>query len=130
MKQDQSFHDHVVGDLLARVPGVSSRAMFGGWGLYQEGVIFGLIADGELFFKTDDTNRAAFEHLGSRPFVYAKDDGKPATMSYWLVPESILEDRAQLSAWVERSAQISRRARTTKRTKVRPAKRAAVAKSR
>ena len=66
MNKDQSFHDHVVRDLFVHIPDITSRAMFGGWGLYQDGVIFGIIADGELYFKVDDTNRAGFERLALR----------------------------------------------------------------
>jgi len=114
MKKGQSFHDHVVRDLLAHLPEITSRVMFGGWGLYQSGVIFGIIAGGELYFKVDDTNRADFERSGSQPFVYAQGNRKPAAMSYWAVPGEIMEHKEKLREWVERSARVSRRARRGK----------------
>ena len=49
---------------------MSARAMFGGFGLYLRGVMFALIADETLYFKTDAVNRAAFEEAGMAPFVY------------------------------------------------------------
>lgn len=94
--RNHSFHDYVVYDLLEGVPGITSRAMFGGWGIYKDQVIFAIIIEGELYFKVDDSNRAEFERLGSHPFTYAKKDGKQVTMSYWLVPETVLEDREKL----------------------------------
>ena len=114
MNKDQSFHDHVVGDLLAHLPDTSSRAMFGGWGIYENGVIFGIIFDGGLYFKVDDTNRADFERLGSEPFVYAQGNPKPITLSYWRVPEEIMEEKVKLRQWVERSVRVSRRKRKKK----------------
>ena len=98
MPKDQSFHDYVVHDILTDLPAISSKSMFGGWGIYQHGVIFAIIADGELYFKIGDHNRAQFEAMNSHPFTYSKKDGKTATMQYWLVPEEVLEDRERLYA--------------------------------
>ena len=38
-------------DLVGGIAGVSSKPMFGGYGIYKDGVIFAIIADGALFFK-------------------------------------------------------------------------------
>ena len=89
-------------DLFGDFPDVTSRAMFSGWGIYKRGKIFAIIADGELYFKVGDSNRAEYEKLGSRPFVY-ENKGKKVTMSYWLLPEEIMEDRDELPEWVEKA---------------------------
>lgn len=81
--------------------------MFGGYGLYLNGAIFGFIIDGELYFKVGELNRAEYERRGSRQFVYQRKTGKKSAMSYWTVPDEILEDRAQLAAWAQTSAEIS-----------------------
>lgn len=107
MKKDQSFHDHVVYDLLEDTPGITSRPMFGGWSVYKNGVVFGIIADGELYFKADEQDHAKFEKLGSHPFRYSRKDSKSITMSYWLVPEEIMEDRTELPRWVDRAVTVS-----------------------
>jgi DNA transformation protein len=111
MKQDPSFRDYVVQDLLEGIPGIGSRAMFGGWGIYKDGVIFAIIVDGALYFKVDESNRADFERLESRPFVYSRGKHQSTTMSYWLVPEEIMEDHEELARWVERSVQVSRKSK-------------------
>ncbi|HKY64385.1 MAG TPA: TfoX/Sxy family protein [bacterium] len=108
MKQDQSFRDYVVQDLLGNIPGIHSRAMFGGWGIYKDGVIFAIIVDGALYFKVDESNREEFERRESRPFVYSRGKHRSTTMSYWLVPEEIMEDPEELDRWIERSVQVSR----------------------
>jgi DNA transformation protein len=109
MAKDKSFHDYIVHDLLGNIRGITSRAMFGGWAVYQNGLIFGIIVEGELYFKVDDGNRREFEAMESHPFVYEKKDGKQITMSYWLVPEEIMEDRERFYEFVEKSAAISRK---------------------
>ena len=100
--KDSSFHDFVMQDVFGDFPGITSRAMFSGWGIYKNGKIFAIIVDGELYFKVGDSNRAEFEEHGSRPFVY-ESRGKKVTMSYWLLPEEIMENRDELAEWVEKA---------------------------
>ena len=107
--RDNSYHEYVMSDLLGDVSGVTSRAMFGGWGIYRNGVIFGIIVAGELYFKVDDSNRARYEQAESRQFVYAKSDGKPLTMPYWLVPAEVMEDKEKLYDYMEESIVVSGR---------------------
>jgi len=114
MPKDQSFHDYVARDLLADISGITSRAMFGGWGIYKNGVFFALIADGELYFKVDEQNQADFEKLKSHPFVYMGAK-KPMTMAYWLLPEEIMEDKTKLQQWVENSVSATMRSKAKKK---------------
>ncbi len=107
MSDKNTFAEYVVHDLLGQIDGITARAMFGGHGIYKNGVIFAIIAYDELYFKVDESNRADFEHFGSHPFVYAQGGHKSTTMSYWLVPQEILEDTERLAEWVERSVAIS-----------------------
>lgn len=109
MTSDKSFHDYIVADLLRDIPGISSRAMFGGWALYKDRVIFGIIIDAELYFKVDDGNRAEFEKAKSHPFTYTKRDGKSAVMPYWLVPAEFMEDKDELMALIDRSIAVSKK---------------------
>ena len=110
-KAIEAFHEYVMGDVLGHISHVTSRQMFGGYGIYLEGAIFALITDdGELRFKVDDSNRAQYEDMGSTPFVYTgHKNKKPTTMSYYLVPEAIMEDREQVEEWARQSAALSKK---------------------
>ena len=66
--------------------------MFGGHGIYQGDLMFALESSGELYLKVDDENVAVFRDLGSRPFTFTTKDGRTGAMSYWLMPESALDD--------------------------------------
>ena len=68
--KNSEFRDYVIYDLFADISGISSRAMFGGFGLYKDGAIFGIIVEGELYFKVGESNRGDYEELNSRPFTY------------------------------------------------------------
>ena len=100
------FADYVVQDLLSDMPGVRSRAMFGGHGIYQEDRMFAIIVDDQLYFKVGDKNRKDYERLGSKPFTY-KARNRTVKMSYWEVPADILDDRREITRWAEAAVQVS-----------------------
>ena len=89
------------------IPGFKSRAMFGGHGLYKHGVIFGLFAEGSIYFKVDATNIKEYEKAKSAPFTYIGASGKPISMSYWKVPDAILKNKKVLAEWIEKSLEIN-----------------------
>ena len=93
-------------DLLADLPGVRARAMFGGYGIYQDEVMFAIIVDDELYFKVNAANRKDYEKLGSKPFTYTSR-GKTVTMSYWQLPAEVMDDRPKILRWAEKSIRIN-----------------------
>lgn len=106
--RDTSFHDYVVEDTLGGLEGITSKGMFGGWGVYKDGTIFAIISDGELYFKVDNTNRAEFETMnGSHIFSYERQ-GKTQELSYWSIPEEIMEDKERLYELVHMSFEVSK----------------------
>jgi DNA transformation protein and related proteins len=74
--------------------------MFGGAGLYRDGVMFGLVSDGDIYLKCDPTIAPMFERAGCRPFAYKKGAGS-VTMSYWSLPEQALDDPDALKEWAD-----------------------------
>jgi len=108
MTRRNSLLQYIVYDLLASIPNITSRPMFSGYGLYKDGVIFGIIADDQVYFKVDDSNLADFKRLGSQPFTYhTRGRTKPTALSYWQVPAAILEDRVALTVWVNAACTAS-----------------------
>jgi DNA transformation protein len=98
-------------ELLEPLGPVRARAMFGGWGLYHGGRMFGLIVEDRLYLKTDDTTRAAFESAGGEPFVYGAGTGrKPVTLSYWTPPPDASDDAHALLPWARRAVEAASRA--------------------
>ncbi len=108
-------------ELLAPLGGISARAMFGGYGIYQEGLMFGLVANDVLYLKTDDGNRAAFAARGLPPFTFERT-GKPAiVMSYHRAPEDALEESEALCRWAREACAAARRnARRKSSTRKKP----------
>jgi len=104
MKQD-SFKDFVL-DQLRDLPGVTCRAMFGGYGVYQVEVFFGIIHQGRLYFKTNDRTKPAYVKKGMKPF---RPNAKQTLKSYYEVPVDIIEDSEQLTVWAEHAVGHHRR---------------------
>ncbi|MFH1534853.1 MAG: TfoX/Sxy family protein [Patescibacteria group bacterium] len=102
------FAEYVIHDLLGTMNGITARAMFGGHSLYKDGMIFGIIADGQLYFKTDEETQKKYKQFDSKPFVYSKGKVKSTTMSYWELPSEIIDNPEELQKWVLESSRISR----------------------
>lgn len=79
--------------------------MFGGLGLYREGLIFAIVVEGALCFKVNEGNRRDYENAGSEPFIY-EAKGRRVAMSYWRVPEEVM-DSEELCIWAERAYQAA-----------------------
>lgn len=89
-------------ELLAPFGNVSARAMFGGHGVYKDGLIFGLVIDDAFYLKADDTNRREFDERGLLPFVYeSKSKGKQVSLGYYQCPEDALESAALMVDWAK-----------------------------
>jgi DNA transformation protein len=101
---DASFKDFVL-DQLHDLEDVDCRRMFGGYGLYQQGVFFGIISQARLYFKTTTTTRTAYVQRGMQPF---RPNARQTLTSYYEVPVDILEDHAQLSIWAQQAVASQR----------------------
>lgn len=89
-EEDAAFARELFSDL----PNLSSRKMFGGLGLYSDGVIFALMrSDGQLLIKAQDgpfANRLAEQ--GCEKWTYTRKSGKESSMPYWSMPDTALDD--------------------------------------
>ena len=92
---------------------VTVRRMFGGSGIYAEGLCFAIEADGEVFLKTDALSRADFSAADSAPFTYVAK-GKSRPTSYWSLPTLAHEDDDELRRWAGMGLEAARRAAEAK----------------
>ncbi len=96
-KQDQEFIDYLL-DLYQVIGPVTAKRMFGGHGIFLDGLMFGLVADRCLYLKADDESAGQFETLGLSRFIYYKK-GKPFSLSYYEAPEDALETADSAQTW-------------------------------
>jgi len=110
MAYSKGYRDSVV-EHLERIAPVSAKSMFGGVGLYAQGLFFALIAEDRLYFKVDDATRPDFERLGMEPF---RPFGEETAMGYYEVPADVLEDTAQLEVWMRKAIEVAGKAKQRK----------------
>ena len=108
------FLEYVLYDAMHGITGVTARAMFGAFGLYKEGVVFGIVDDDQLYLKVDQTNLSEYKACQSQPLTYEGKNKKEIVLPYWEVPVDVLEDREKLAEWVEASVHVSQRAKKSK----------------
>lgn len=112
-EEAKQFAAHVV-DLLQTIGPVYSKRMFGGFGIFLDGLMFGLIADNELYLKVDDGNRERFEALGLEAFTYYKQE-KAMQLSYYQAPEEAIESMELMSEWGAQAFECALRAAAKKK---------------
>lgn len=100
-------------DQFERFGGVNVRRMFGGAGLFRDGVMFGLVVRDALYFKTGDRNRSQYESAGMGPFQYERN-GKMVSLGYHEVPVEVFEDADTLAEWAAAAHHIALNAKNRK----------------
>lgn len=113
MTKDLEFTDFIV-EITQSIGPVYSKRMFGGYGIFLEGFMFGLIADKTLYLKADKKSKNDFTDLGLEAFSYNKN-GKEMKMSYFQAPEEALEDLEVMNLWANKAYSAALRAAVKKK---------------
>ena len=90
------FHGGPVGD-------IQVKPMFGSFGLYLEGKFFAIVADGRVYFKTNDKTREKYVAAGMKPFQATP---LQVLKNYYEVPAEVLNDREVLANWAIESSLV------------------------
>ena len=96
-----------VQDLLSEFGPVNIRNMFSGAGIYADGVMFAILVDDTLYLKADALSARDFAAEGKGPFTYRPKGRAPVAMSYWEVPERLLDDPEELVTWARRAHAVA-----------------------
>lgn len=104
LRVSSGFRDFVLGQL-AEIRGLYARSMFGGIGLYGDGVFFGIVAGDVVYLKVDDASRRDYERAGARPFKPYPD--RQVSLQYYSVPSEIVEDALILTEWARRAVAVA-----------------------
>ena len=101
-------------DLFQPFGAVSVRRMFGGAGLFADGVMFGLVSGGQIYLKADATTVTYFEREQCGPFEYSTKNGRRALTSYWRLPDRLYDDTDELAQWARQALAAARRGAAVK----------------
>jgi DNA transformation protein and related proteins len=129
--KDDTFKDFIV-DQFAALRGMTSRRMFGGHGLYCNGMFFGIVYQGRLYLKVTPDTVSSYLAQGMAPF---RPNATQTLKTYYEVPVDVVEDAERLTAWAvqalrsrarpsspPRPGKSGRPLRTTKKGPTKPAR--------
>ncbi|MCC6208991.1 MAG: TfoX/Sxy family protein [Gammaproteobacteria bacterium] len=103
------FIDHLR-DVFRQFGPIEARRMFGGYGVYHDGLMFGLIVDETLYLKADEGNAQYFRAMDLPQFEYLRR-GKPTRLSYYRAPDDLMDDPSEAALWARRSFEAALRGR-------------------
>lgn len=106
MAVTEGFKDFVT-ELLIGVGPITIRNMFGGAGVYADGVMFAIVVDDVFYLKADETSQRTFEGEGMGPFTYRPAGRSPVAMRYWEVPPRLLDEPEELASWAREAHRIA-----------------------
>ena len=113
--EEKEFVSYIV-ELMQSIGSVYSKRMFGGFGIFNDGLMFGLIADSILYLKADEQTENEFKAKGLGPFTYNKQ-GKEFKLSYYQAPEEALENDEEMNVWASKAYDTALRAASKKNKK-------------
>jgi len=111
--QEKEFVAYIV-DLMQSIGPVTVRPMFGGFGIFLDKTMFGLVADSVLYFKVDQQSCSTFEARNLEPFRYVKNN-KSYSMSYYQAPDEALENADDMAQWANQAYRVAIKARKDKK---------------
>lgn len=98
--QEADLTCHLLIERLSLIHGITSKKMFGGYGIFHEGKMFALVnSSGNIYLKSDESIQSKFDLSG------AQQHGK---MPYFSLPEEIFNDLEKLEVWAQESINISK----------------------
>lgn len=98
---DKELIDYIL-ELMSAIGSVSAKRMFGGSGIFLNGLMFALVADGVLYLKADNINKHQFIAFELAQFSYYKQK-KEFKISYFQAPEEALENSDDMTYWANSS---------------------------
>ena len=113
--EENEFVSHVV-DLMQSIGPATAKRMFGGYGVFLDGLMFALIADQTLYLKADRESESTFTANGLEAFTYHKK-GKQYSMSYFQAPGEALEHAQEMNIWANMAYAAALRSAAGKRKK-------------
>jgi DNA transformation protein and related proteins len=109
-------------DQLAPLGYITMRRMFGKTGVFCDGVMLGMVTDNTLYVRVDDHNRATFREAESFPPLNYAKKGEMIDLSFWRVPERLMDEPDELVSWARAALAAAHRVAAKRTRPMRPRK--------
>ncbi len=118
MSMGRTMDNEAIADLFSGLGRVTIRRMFGGKGIYHQGMIVALEVGGDILLKADEVTAPDFAEAGATQWVYeGKMRNGPVAMPYWSIPESALDDQDEMAIWPRKAFEASMRSKKPAKAK-------------
>lgn len=108
-----------VRDQLAPLGRITMRRMFGKTGVFCDGLMLGMVAEDVLYLRVDAHNREFFQEAASAPPISYVKNGTTIDLSFWRVPERLLDEPEEFVAWAGEGLEAARRVAARRARKLR-----------
>jgi DNA transformation protein len=99
-EKEERMDADTIRDLFANFGPVDIRRMFGGVGVFVDGLMIAIVTrDDVVYLKADNQTVPAFEQEGLRPFSYSTRTGTHTLTSYWRIPDRLYDEPEELACW-------------------------------
>ena len=102
-------------DLFAPFGKILVRRMFGAEGLFRDGLMFGIVYQERIYFKTSDESRQTFVAEGAKPLYYKFKNGEGVLTSYYELPDRLYDDPDELAEWARAAFAVAKTAPAVKK---------------
>ncbi len=118
--------EDLIAELMAPVGSVTIRRMFGGRGIFKDGLMFALLSSRDVFYlKADDETVPAFVAEGCEQWT-PEMQGRTMPMPYWRAPERLFDEPEDFAEWARAAFAVALR---SQKAKAKPKKAKAAAKA-
>lgn len=95
-----ALNEQLLMEKLAGLDGITTKKMFGGYGIFHDGKMFGLIdTKGQAYFKVNDESKSSYESEGAQ---------QHSRMPYFSVTETMMGNHELLMERANHSIKISK----------------------
>ncbi|MFA5917742.1 MAG: TfoX/Sxy family protein [Candidatus Gracilibacteria bacterium] len=115
-KKTPEYLNYFLQDCLKGDEQFSKKAMFSGYAIYKNKKVFCFYLNDVIYFKVGKNNIDDYKKYNSKPFKFTKKDGKIGILSYYELPEELLENREKLNIWIEKSLEVETKTTTKKKS--------------
>ena len=102
---------HHCAELFAPLGPVRVARMFGGHGIYVDGLFIAIVAADTLYLKADDQTAPSFDKAGGARFEYEAQGRKRVSLHYWTPPAEAMESPQLMAPWARMAIDAAVRAR-------------------
>lgn len=98
MANSRDFVDFVL-EQMSQFGSINARRMFGGHGLYIDGLMFAIVVDDRLYLKADAETQPRFAAKSLPPFTYLRAGKTAVSVGYFEAPPEVFDDKAEMFNW-------------------------------